>query len=98
MSDERIANPTAFGAIGFGFAQILLSLYFADILDMNGLGVIAGVKKIRPDIPVVMLTAYKDSSLKRHAMKAGAAAYVTKPFEVNEMLGALGIALKGIPQ
>ncbi len=40
MSDERFADPSAFGAIGFGFALILLSLYFADILDINGLGVV----------------------------------------------------------
>ena len=40
MSGERIANPSAFGAIGFGFALILLSLYFAEILDMNGWSVI----------------------------------------------------------
>ena len=40
MSDERIANPSAFGAIGFGFALVLLSLYFAEILDVNGLGVV----------------------------------------------------------
>ncbi|MFX1317738.1 MAG: acetate uptake transporter [Promethearchaeota archaeon] len=40
MVDEKVANPAAFGAIGFGFALILLSLYFAEILDSNGLGVI----------------------------------------------------------
>ncbi len=40
MSDERIANPLAFGAIGFGFALILLSLFFAEIVDINGLSVI----------------------------------------------------------
>ena len=66
--------------------------------NLSGLEVIEGVKKIRPDIPVVMVTAYKESSIKRCAMEAGAAAYVTKPFEVNEMLGTLGLALKGIPR
>jgi succinate-acetate transporter protein len=40
MTDERVADPTAFGAIGFGFALILLSLYFVEILDMNGLGIV----------------------------------------------------------
>lgn len=40
MDDDSIANPSSFGAIGFGFALILLSLYFAEILDMNGLAVV----------------------------------------------------------
>jgi succinate-acetate transporter protein len=40
LSDNQAANPSAFGAIGFGFALILLSLYFAEIFDVNGLGVI----------------------------------------------------------
>jgi len=40
MVDDKVANPTAFGAITFGFALILLSLYFAEILDTNGLGVV----------------------------------------------------------
>jgi succinate-acetate transporter protein len=40
MSDEKVANPAAFGAIGFGIAFILLSLYFAEIISAAGLGVI----------------------------------------------------------
>lgn len=40
MNDVRIANPSSFGAMGFGFALFLLALHFAEILDVNGLGVI----------------------------------------------------------
>lgn len=40
MTDQSTTNPTSFGAIGFGFALVLLSLYFGQILDSNGLGVV----------------------------------------------------------
>jgi succinate-acetate transporter protein len=40
MNNQKDVNPTAFGAIGFGFALFLLALYFADIIDTNGLGVV----------------------------------------------------------
>ncbi len=40
MNDLPTPNVSAFGSIGFGFATILLALYFAEILDSNGLSVI----------------------------------------------------------
>lgn len=40
MNDQPVANTTSFGAIGFGFSLVLLSLYMAQILDTNTMGVI----------------------------------------------------------
>lgn len=40
MTEQSTANPSSFGAIGFGFTLTLLALYFAQILDANGLGVV----------------------------------------------------------
>jgi succinate-acetate transporter protein len=40
MTDQTTANPTSFGAISFGFALVLLALYFAQILDINGWSVV----------------------------------------------------------
>lgn len=40
MNDQPVANTTSFGAIGFGFSLLLLSLYMAQILDTNAMGVI----------------------------------------------------------
>lgn len=66
--------------------------------NMSGYEVIKGVKEIRPEIPVILVTAYGIPSVRVRAFEAGASGFVVKPFEVNEILGALGIALKGIPQ
>lgn len=40
MTEQSAANPSSFGAIGFGFALVLLALYLGQILDSNGLGVL----------------------------------------------------------
>lgn len=40
MTEQSIANPSSFGAIGFGFSLVLLALYFGQILDANGHGVV----------------------------------------------------------
>lgn len=40
MSNEQVANPSTFGAIGFGFALILLALYFGEIFTADGLSVV----------------------------------------------------------
>lgn len=40
MSNQQATDSSSIGAIGFGFALFLLSLYFAEILDINGLSVV----------------------------------------------------------
>ncbi len=40
MTDQQAVTSTAFASIGFGFAIVLLALYFAEILDTNGLSVV----------------------------------------------------------
>lgn len=40
MSDQSAADPSSFGAIGFGFTTVLFALYLGQILDTNGLGVV----------------------------------------------------------
>ena len=44
-------------------------------------------------IPVVLLTAYKDETLVRHAAKAGVFAYIVKPFRADELLPAIETAV-----
>jgi DNA-binding NtrC family response regulator len=46
------------------------------------------------EIPVIMATAFGDSERTIQAMKAGAFEYVTKPFDLPALLGALDRAVK----
>ena len=52
---------------------------------MDGMAVLQIMREEDPDIPVIMLTATKTLKTAVDAMKLGAADYVAKPFEVDEL-------------
>jgi DNA-binding NtrC family response regulator len=39
------------------------------------------VKAMRPDVPVIMITAYGDAETKRKAIESGATGLLTKPID-----------------
>jgi DNA-binding NtrC family response regulator len=51
----------------------------------TGLDVLRASKGVRPDIPVVMITAHGSEKVAVDAMKAGAEDYLPKPFDNDEM-------------
>ena len=53
---------------------------------MNGSQVLEEVKKINPEIDVIMMTAYGTIETAVEAMKAGAIDYVTKPIDLDELV------------
>jgi CheY-like chemotaxis protein len=53
---------------------------------MTGVEVLAELKKRRPDLPVIMVTAYSGEHLEQAAYKLGAYALVRKPFDVSHLL------------
>jgi len=53
--------------------------------DGTGLDILAACKRRDPDIPVLMMTAYASPETAVEAMKLGAADYLTKPFNVDEV-------------
>jgi DNA-binding NtrC family response regulator len=53
--------------------------------DGDGVTLLKRLHHVDPDLPVVMLTAHKDVDIVVEAVKAGAADYVTKPFDVDDV-------------
>src|SRR4029453_12545045 len=53
---------------------------------MNGMQVMNEIKKISPDIPFIILTAFGDIKNAVDAIKNGAFDYLTKPFNNEEMI------------
>jgi len=53
---------------------------------MDGMELLKGVKRINPEVDVIMMTAYGTIETAVQAMKAGAVDYVTKPIELDELL------------
>jgi DNA-binding NtrC family response regulator len=53
---------------------------------MSGLEVLEELRKLEPELPVVMLTAHGDVQTAVRAMKLGAADYLLKGFDLDELL------------
>ncbi len=53
---------------------------------LSGLEVLAHIRKLEPELPVVMLTAYGDVQNAVAAMKLGASDYLLKGFDLEELL------------
>lgn len=60
---------------------------------MDGLTALSLIKKSHPHLPVIMVTAYADSSSAMQAMKDGAFDYVAKPFDNDELRSIIAKAL-----
>ncbi|HEY7415283.1 MAG TPA: sigma 54-interacting transcriptional regulator, partial [Ktedonobacteraceae bacterium] len=74
-----------------GIQQLQRNTIDLVLLDMrlpklNGLEVLARIRKLDPDIPVVILTAYGDVQTAVQAMKLGAADYLMKGFDLDTLL------------
>jgi len=52
---------------------------------MSGTEVLKEIKKLDPDLPIIMVTALKDVSLAVECMKLSAYDYILKPFDNNEL-------------
>jgi DNA-binding response OmpR family regulator len=51
------------------------------LLAMSGLELLPKAKALRPDVPIIMITAYGDVETKRQALEKGAEALLTKPID-----------------
>jgi DNA-binding NtrC family response regulator len=58
---------------------------------MSGVELFEEIQKIKPDLPVVMMTAYASDDQIRHGLKIGALGLLTKPLEINLLLNFLTI-------
>jgi two-component system response regulator AtoC len=68
------------------------------LLDINlpkkdGLSVLAEIKELTPDVPVILLTAYGTSERAIQGTKGGAYDYIEKPFELDEFIATVDSAL-----
>jgi CheY-like chemotaxis protein len=62
-------------------AQIILLLSDINMPGMTGLELLAAAKAQRPDLPVIMITAYGDAETRRRALAGGADNLLAKPLD-----------------
>ncbi|HPX41694.1 MAG TPA: sigma-54 dependent transcriptional regulator, partial [Candidatus Hydrogenedentes bacterium] len=77
-------------------ADASLMLLDVRMPGMSGLEVLERVKRDRPQLPVILLTAYIDVRDAVSAMKQGALDYLEKPVDLDELIAAVDDALGAI--
>jgi len=63
--------------------QLIVILSDINMPVMDGLELLREIKTRRPDLPVIMVTAYGDNERRRLAGEYGAAEFITKPVDFN---------------
>jgi putative nucleotidyltransferase with HDIG domain len=72
------------------------SLVLSDLAmnGMDGLALLERIRKLEPQVPVVLVTAIHDISVALAAIRKGAYDYLLKPFERDQLLATVGRALE----
>lgn len=60
---------------------------------MSGLDLLRKLKALRPDLPVIVVTAYPSRPTRERALASGAFAYLPKPFDADEFERCLAAVL-----
>ena len=61
--------------------------------DENAFDLIPRIKKLRPDLPIIVMSAQNTLMTALTAAEKGAYEYLPKPFDLNEVIGVVGRAL-----
>jgi len=64
--------------------------------DMNGIDLVKRVRTVQPDIGAIFMTGYANLNSAKDAIKQSAYDYILKPFELDEIRGAINNAVQKI--
>jgi CheY-like chemotaxis protein len=68
---------------------LILILSDINMPGMSGLELLPKAKAARPEVPIIMITAYGDAETKRKALEGGAEALITKPIDFATLRGEI---------
>lgn len=88
--DEALAKMKASGA-----GSLILLVSDINMPGMSGLDLLVRIKEERPDLPVLMITAYGDASTRRVALERGADGLLTKPLDFSALRAEIQARVAG---
>lgn len=96
---EVTVAPDAITAVEVGLQKLPdLALVDISLPAGNGFTVAERLQSLLPTAtPLIFLTASKQPGLREKAKELGAAAFLTKPYDTDNLLGAIQLALAGGP-
>jgi two-component system response regulator HydG len=97
---DRGYDATAVGSGKQALAELAADAFDAVVTDLrmpnvDGLELLAASRKLDPDRPVIVMTAYSAIDTAVESIRQGAYHYLTKPFKQDELAIFLGRALEG---
>jgi CheY-like chemotaxis protein len=79
-----------------GDRSLILILSDINMPGMSGLELLPKAKALRPDVPVIMITAYGDAETKRKALENGAEALLTKPIDFGTLRSEIDMRVERV--
>jgi CheY-like chemotaxis protein len=77
-----------------GEQTLILILSDINMPGMSGLEMLPELRARRPDVPVIMITAYGDAETRKTALERGAQALLTKPIDFGQVRQAIEARLE----
>lgn len=90
-----LSAPAALGRISDATdVSIILMLTDVNMPGMSGLEMLPKAKAARPDIPIIMITAYGDAETMRKASEGGAEGFFTKPIDFGALRSEIDMRIE----
>jgi CheY-like chemotaxis protein len=93
MEFARSADAALRRITDAGDATLILILSDINMPGMSGLELLPRARAARPDVPVIMITAYGDADTLRRALEGGAEALLTKPIDFAMLRSEIDLRL-----
>jgi DNA-binding response OmpR family regulator len=74
--------------------SLTLSCCSGSSSGMIGLELLPKARAARPDVPIIMITAYGDEETKRKALEGGAEALFTKPIDFGALRSEIDLRIQ----
>jgi DNA-binding NarL/FixJ family response regulator len=93
IAAEASTGSEAIAAVRAGdFDVVLLDI---SMPDKNGIDTLKTLKHVKPDLPVLMLSAYAEDQYAVNLLRAGAAGYLNKEAASTQLVGAIRTVVLG---
>jgi two-component system nitrogen regulation response regulator NtrX len=91
--ETRLAVSAAHASLIVKTERPDLILLDINLPDSAGTLLLGRLRRLRPDVPIIMVTANTDNELARATLRRGAVDYISKPFNIDHLVQVIEAAL-----
>lgn len=79
----------------YSFDLVIVDIRMSGVLGVEGLELLSYIKRFRPHIEVIIMTAHGSDEIQKDAYERGASYYYNKPIDIGELMQR--VRTMGIP-